>query len=146
MGKKANKCYKQHPWKYWLGWYLLSFVLVFASETWDTQAGKPGMIKDKSFQMMGHPSWERLITHLDGRFCGLPKPSGVSSADPGCSNLGGMGVAGLLLFHLGNGWCLVPGAVETSPPNLEPPPFPALECCRIGLFRPVAIWGLVLIF
>lgn len=100
---------------------LLSFVLVFASETWDSQAGKPGMIKDKSFQMMGHPSWERLIMHLDGCFCGLPKPLGVSSADPGCSNLGGMGAAGLLLFHVGNGWCPVPGAVETSLPNCRLP-------------------------
>lgn len=59
---------------------------------------------------------------------------------------GQLGGFELLLFHVGNGPCWVPGAGETSPPSMELPPFPVLECCRIGLPRLVAIAGFTLVF
>lgn len=57
------------------------------------------------------------------------------------------GSCGSLLFHMGrNGPCWVSGAAETSPPRMELPPFPALECCRIALLGLVAFAGLIRVF
>lgn len=53
----------------------------------------------------------------------------------------------LAALSRGDKWTVLgPGAVQTSPPSTELPPFPAPECCRIALLRLVAFAGLILAF
>lgn len=110
------------------------------------RSGKPRHGEGEQLSDDEAPFWREINYVLGDRFCGLPQSLGMSSANPGSPDLGSVGGAGLLLFHVGNGWCQVSGAVETSPPNTEPPPFPALECCRIGLLRTEAFVGGILVF